>query len=144
MCLSPNKAFRHHPYPKSSSIWPKKAKNDLRKAKNQTGCSEPRHGQQIFYMSQEDISINQGNETTPSSVINSEELIPTAPSHREAAEVNSTFISDTKDEIQPTNNQQRRYFKGYSVVPGTMKTHNTVILEAALQYMVDYQVKPNI
>lgn len=42
--------------------------------------------------------------------------------------------------VPDANSSRRPYFKGYRLIPGIQKTHDTAILEMALDYMTNRQV----
>ena len=42
--------------------------------------------------------------------------------------------------VPDSNSSRRPYFKGYRLIPGSQKTHDTAILEMSLDYMTNRQV----
>ena len=85
--------------------------------------SEENSAQDIFYPE------------TSSDVINPGDLQDIAE-HPTRADIQS----NTTDKSGEVDVQRRRYFKSYSIIPGTSKSHDTAILEMTLEHMTNNQV----
>ena len=48
--------------------------------------------------------------------------------------------TESEDRLREPHGSNRRYFKTYCVIQGGQKTHDTAILETALEHMTSYQV----
>ena len=48
-------------------------------------------------------------------------------------------LPEVSEQPQEADIQPRSYFKSYNVIPGTFKTHDTAILEMAIEHMTNKQ-----